>query len=285
MIDLIINKSFYSFAWPCYFNDLYSADQADKIKELNSIINSKSNQIPSFISLQDYLSIIYYDSITNYNNNYNLLPNKILESNLTKGNYIIFNSNHIITDLNLFTNELNILINNGTFNSNDFDDLNKIIGKNVLLWKEDDLSSKLNLNYLIDLNLVLKIFDSNTNTNLIVPMLLLKKELNESKNNIWFKEWTGLEYKITWNLFCSISFISFCKLANIFYVKNWIRLIWSTGFIIKDSHCDVMVTYSDDKSIQFMSLYIGTGQKFSFFFSVGIRSLSLALGHFLKKTD
>jgi len=265
LIDLIVNKSFYSFAWPCYFNDLYSADQADKIKELNSIINSTSNQISSFISLQDYLNI-YSDSITN--TNYNLLPNKILESNLTKGNYIIFNSNHIITDLNLFTNELNILINNGQLNSNDFDDLNKIIGKNVLLWREDDLmSSKLNLNYLIDLNLVLKMFDSNTNTNLIVPMLLLNQELNESKNNIWFKEWTGLEYKITWNLFCSISFNSFCKLVNIFYVKNWIRLIWSTGFIIKDSHCDVMLTYSDNKSIyiQFIYLYMGTLQKFSFF--------------------
>ncbi len=55
LIDLIVNKSFYSFAWPCYFNDLYSADQADKIKELNSIINSTSNQIPSYFIFSVFL--------------------------------------------------------------------------------------------------------------------------------------------------------------------------------------------------------------------------------------
>lgn len=86
--ELIINESFYSFAWPCFYEKLQNDEL--KLSEMNSVIESKCSTLMPFINLQDFF--ILFDTDTDLSNlisnSYYSLPEKILQSNAAKVNQI-----------------------------------------------------------------------------------------------------------------------------------------------------------------------------------------------------
>ena len=103
LIEYIEKNSCYSFAWPCFYPDLYEND--DKITEINSIIETKFVNLMPFLSYQDYFDQFESNpdllklTVTDYSS----LPLKLISSNASQ---VLF-----LFDLFDFCCDLNIKLN------------------------------------------------------------------------------------------------------------------------------------------------------------------------------
>ena len=70
------------------------------------------------------------------------------------------------------------------------------------------------------------------------------------KKTEWSKTWNGHEIQQTWELLSPMHVNSFFSIVNNFYDEKKTISIWKSGFINRDTSCDIQIRFNTSKSIQ-----------------------------------
>lgn len=174
--------------WPLYYPNGTITDRK-QIRKINDLIENIDHSFKPFIQIQDYINL--FDENTELVNltktNLSNLAEKCVQAFTSKG-YVMFNetlkSKYIVTDLIWFTQAINLILNSAKASIYSIEDL---LPENTQIWKYSDLKETLSkllpneeidkfIDYLIELNLILKIRQSFNQVIYLLPIGNIPKE-------------------------------------------------------------------------------------------------------------